>query len=139
MSLRKAYETDAEIERSGIEFEAAGGAKFKLARAGGGNTRYAKTLERLCRPYRKQIQTGTLAPAASERIVREAFVDAVLLGWSGVTWRDLGDDRDGDAPFTRDNALRLFAELPDLFSDLQEISAQRAAFLREALEADAGN
>lgn len=138
MSLRKHFKTDESIEREGVEY-LAGGCKFLLARSGGGNVKYNRMMERLCKPYRKQIQSQTLDDKVSERIAHEVFAATVLLGWEGVTYEDLGLEGEGEAPCTMENKLLLFAELPELFRDLQDISGERSAYLMEIREEDAGN
>lgn len=139
MSLRNLYETDPELERSGIEYHV-GSAVFRIARTGGANVRYNKKLEQLCRPYRKQIQSNTLDRDTLTRLGQEAFAHTVLLNWDGVTFDDLGDEGNTElAPFSPDNAMKLFANLPDLFDDLQEAANERALFRAHLDDSDAGN
>lgn len=139
MSLRKMYHTDTDLEQSGIEFQI-GDATFRLARSGGSNRRYQKIMERLTKPYRRQIQSNTMDDKLAMSLAQEGFARGVLLGWDGVTMDDLGDDgNDERAPFNVENAIKLFTLMPDLYSDLQVVSAERAVFLHEAAEEDAGN
>ena len=59
MSMYDAFGTDKDLEKTGIylEYETF---RIKVARAGGGNKRFAKMLEAHTRPYRRAMQTETL-------------------------------------------------------------------------------
>jgi hypothetical protein len=68
-------------------------------------------------------------PKVADRLLIEVFVDSVVLGWEDICGRD-----GAIMPFTRDNCIKLFTDLPDLFLDVRE-QAMKAANFRE-LEAD---
>jgi len=61
----------------------------------------------------------------------EAYAEAVILGWDGVAGPD-----GAPLPFTRENAVKLMLDLPDLFRDVQE-QATKAALFRAAADLDA--
>ena len=70
----------------------------------------------------------------AERLFMGVFVDTVLLGWNNV------QDRDGNnIAFNRENALKLFEDLPELYDDLQEKAKKASLFREESLEGEAGN
>jgi hypothetical protein len=57
-----------------------------------------------------------------------------VLGWEGV------EDREGNPmEFSRDNVVRLFTDLPELFLDVQQQSQKAALFLVDILEGEQGN
>lgn len=137
--LYSQFTTDTKLEREGILLEygtARNGQPItiRIARAGGANAQYLKRMEALVKPYRRQIQTETIDGKVVEKLIRQVYAETVVLGWENV------EDRDGNPlPYSRDNCLKLFDDLPDLFLDIQE-QAQRAALFRAELrEADAGN
>lgn len=137
--LYSQFTTDTKLERDGILLEygtASNGQPItiRIARAGGANAQYLKRMEALVKPYRRQIQTETIDPKVVDKLVRQVYAETVVLGWENV------ESRDGQPlPYSRDNCLKLFDDLPDLFLDIQE-QAQRAALFRTELrEADAGN
>lgn len=139
MSLYKQFTTDNKLEREGILLEYGNASNgqpitIRVARAGGSNAQYQKRMEALVKPYRRQIQTETIDPKQVEKLIRQVYAETVVLGWENV------EDADGKPmPFTRENCLKLFEDLPDLFADIQE-QAQRAALYRtEIREAEAGN
>lgn len=139
MSLYSMFQNDANLERDGIVLEYGVNAaklpiSFRIARAGGSNEAYTKRMTHRMKPLRRQIQTETLDPETAKKVVMEVFVETVLLGWENV------DDADGNPlPFTRDNALKLFNDLPDLYLDITEQAQKAALFRKEIQEADAGN
>lgn len=139
MSLYARFETDRSLEKKGIILDYGFNSKgnpiqITIARAGGANDTYLKRLEAKAKPHRRQIQLETMDRVQLEAIVKETYAEAVVLGWEGV------EDRDGnDMPFTKENVLKLFNDLPDLYADVQE-QAQNAALFRVAIrEEDAKN
>lgn len=139
MSLYTQFETDREIEKTGIVLDYGFNSKkqpiqIRIARAGGANERYSKLLELRTKPYRRQIQNETLENAVAEKITKEVYAQTVVLGWTGV------EDRDGnEMPFTQENCVKIFTDLPDLWSDVQSQSTRASLFRAEILEADAKN
>lgn len=147
MNLHQMFKTDPALERDGIivdygpneqlptgEDGESPSIKFRIARAGGNNLAYAKALERLTKPHRRLIQSGQLSNDLAKTISRAAFLDTCLLGWENVT-----DEAGNVLPFSRENAERLFNELPDLYTDLSEQAANASLFREELREADLGN
>lgn len=139
MNLYDQFETNSQCESDGLYIDYGKNDKgedirFKIARAGGKNTAFAKSMERHTKPIRRLIDMNLLAPAKAEEITRKVFIESVLKGWEGVQ-----DKAGANIPFTAENAERLFSELPDLFINLQE-QARDASIFREAInEEDAKN
>ncbi len=139
MNLYQAFKTNKEFERKGIEIEYGKNTKgedivFKIARAGGSNNAFNKGMERATKPYRRQIQNGTLDNSVADSIYMGVFIDTVLLGWEGV------EDEHGNAlAYNKENAKKVFTDLPDLFADLKEQSVNMSLFRNEEQEADLGN
>src|SRR5262245_48481461 len=139
MSLYKQFKTDSSLEKAGILLQYGKNSKgadicIRIARASMANEPYAKRMEAKVKPFRRQIQNETIERALLAGIVREVFAETIVLGWENV------EDADGNTqPFTKENCLKLFNDLPDLFEDIQE-QAQRAALFRADIrEADAKN
>ncbi|MFA7063658.1 MAG: hypothetical protein WC132_05935 [Methanomethylophilus sp.] len=139
MSLYKLFKTNENLETDGIWLEYGQTAdgkpvRIKIARAGGHNVAFAKALEKATRPYKKAIQTGTLDDKTATRLYREVFADTVVLDWINVEGPD-GQPMD----FNKENVLKLFEDLPDLFADLREQANNVALFRDEVRETDLGN
>lgn len=144
----KLFDTDPALEQAGIIVNYGDEAWFKIARSGGGNKRYLTQIGERLKPFRRQIQTETMDEKVADRIVMEVFVDTVLLGWGSYAKGDEGEqvaqpwieDRDGaHLDFSRDNALKVLTDLPELFRELRAESERLANFIALNKEADAKN
>jgi hypothetical protein len=134
MGTYKTFESDSDLENNGVLLDLGDVGKFKIARAGGANKAYLKALNKHGAPYRAAIQAGSLDDNLALKIVQEVFAEAILLGWEGVT------DRDGKPlVFTRENVLRIFNDLPDLFAAIRNFAENAAYYRKSVLAADAGN
>lgn len=139
MSLYTTFKTDTELEKSGVllnygETREGKPINIRIARAGGANTQYLKKLEAAVKPHRRAIQLDAMDSKQLERILRQVYAEAVVLGWENV------EDATGKPiPFNVQNCVKLFEDLPDLYADIQS-QAQQVALFRESLrEADSGN
>ena len=133
-ALYEAYETDKKAEREGVWVEEVGGARFLLSRMGGSNAKFQKGLTAAMKPHLREIQLGIVDTEALEPIMKKVFVDTILLGWEFVT------DRDGGIlDFSKENAEKLFKDLPDLYARLREQASTYTNYRAAALKAAAGN
>jgi hypothetical protein len=129
-----AYKTDEKREREGVLLDMGDAGKFRIARAGGANSNFQRRLMALSKPYRRAIQTGNIDPKIADRVLVEAYVETVLLGWESVTGPD-----GKPLEYSKENAVKLFTDLPDLFKDIRETAEDMTLFKLELDEADAGN
>ena len=139
MSLYKQFKTDGSLEKEGILLEYGTNSKdepicIRIARAGGANAQYAKRMEARVKPYRRQIQNETLDNEVAEKITKEVYAKAVVLGWTGVE-----DENVKEMEFSFENCMKLFDDLPDLWTDIQQQSTKSALFHADILEQDAKN
>jgi len=143
--LYKQFKTDKSIETAGVWLEYGENAqgkpvRIRIARAGGANEQFSKTLDRLTKPVRRAIQTETLSQKQGRKMMIEAYAQSVVLGWENV---DIEESENGpeikNAPFTKENVIRLFTDLPDLFDDIQEQARKSALFQEDILEVSAKN
>lgn len=139
MSLRKTFKTDKVAEVEGVEVEVAVNdhngqpIKIRIARMSSTNKRYTKELNKVTKPHQSAIQNDSFDNDLARGMLQKVFVDTILLGWTNLPKSELtGDDADTeDLEFSRENALALFEEMPDLYNDW-EGRAQKAAAFREA-------
>jgi len=139
MSLHAQFKTDTAKEQAGVEVvygpnKDGSVPTFILSRAGKSNKAYGKMLEARTRPYRRQMDLGTMNNAVAEDIFLDVFVATVLKGWQNVQ-----NEGGTDIPFSADAAKSLFKELPELYEDLQEKSKQASLFRDASVEEEAGN
>lgn len=139
MGLYSNYKTDVNKEVNGVPVEFGTNddgtvITFILSRMGASNKQYVKALEAAQKPFRRQIQLGTLPQETNERIFREVFANTVLKGWVNVR-----DENEQDLPFNFVNAIKVLTDLPDLYDDLFRQANTIDLFRSEALEEDAKN
>lgn len=128
MSLYRHFKTSARQEAEGVDLSYPGGVKIKIARAGGSNLAFKKAFERLARRYRRQLELEILPLDVQNKLLQEVYADTVVLGWEGVT-----DELGRPMEHTRDNVLKLFTDLPDLWADVKTC-AENATLFREHLD-----
>lgn len=128
------FQTDPKAEASeGIVLDY-GSFRIRVARAGGANAAFKRLMSDKLRPYRKQLDLGTIDEDLAQKILVEVYSESVILGWEGVT-----DEKGQALPFTRTNVAKLLTDLPDLFRDIQEQAASLSNFKAEQLEEEAKN
>jgi len=134
MSTYETFKTDEELEKKGIEIDFGDTGCFLVARAGGANQRFKKASEKKFRPYRRQIESGTIDPKVANRLMVEVFAESVILDWQNVT-----DENGEEMACTYDNVVKLFTDLPDLFSEIQQEAMKFANYKAMEVEEDLKN
>jgi hypothetical protein len=136
------FKTEPMLETEGVVIDY-GSFRVTIARAGGMNKRFAKTLEAKTKPVRRAIQTETLDAERGLDILREVYAEAVILRWEtkkADTFVIGIESPDGDIlPFTKENVIQTFRNLPDLFTDIQDQAGKTAIFRQDEKEKAAGN
>lgn len=138
-SLYRNYATDTQKEIQGVEvkFDANDDETiptFVISRMGESNKEYTKALERATAPYKRQIQMKTMSADLSKSLFLEVFATTVLRGWSNVY------DENGNAiGFSKENAVKILTDLPDLYNELLTQAGDAALFRKDSLEQDAKN
>jgi hypothetical protein len=136
------FETDTAVEREGIWLEYAPGVEIRIARAGGSNQHFAKTMERIAKPHRRAIQTGVIDKKVLDGLFIKAYAAAVVVDWKGIT-KDLitHDDADSETvlDFNKDNVEAVLVAQPNLFTDIQKAADDIALYRAEIMETDSGN
>lgn len=128
------FGTDKKAEQEGIILDYGDGMEIRIARAGGSNVKFEKAVQQKMRKYGLQAKHDLLEPEQQREIFREVLAETVVLGWKGFT------DPDGKPlDFTKDNVIKVFTDLPDLFDDVLEQSRKSGLFKQNILEEEAGN
>lgn len=144
MSMYKQFQTDSAREKEGVWLDY-GDFRVRIARAGGANKEFQKSLERITRRYRRAIATDNLETELADDLVRQVYAKTVILDWEtkvGEEFKRGIEPDDGGAellPVTQENVLATLRALPDLFSDIQD-QARSSVLWRSAIKEDlAGN
>lgn len=147
MSLRKTFKTDKTAEVEGVEVAVAMNDHnnepifIRISRMGTTNKRYTKALNKVTQPHQAAIQNGAMDNDLARKMLQEVFVDTILLGWKNLPKSELTgneDDKD-ELEFTRENALALFEEMPDLYDDWESRAQKASSFREQEREVSAGN
>lgn len=129
------FETDAQREVEGVEFEYMGMFTVVIARAGGANKRYATALEEATKPHRRALQLNVPGMnKKAEEIMQDVYANTVVLNIYG----DAIGRKKSDA-FDPEIAKALFKQLPAFFQEVKDQAESIALFRRETREAAAGN
>lgn len=132
-SLATLFGSDVKKEVDGIVVEF-GPVRVRLARAGGANKIFGKLFEEKMRPYRRMIANELLPDETAQRILFEAYAEAVVLEWSGVT-----DEQGEDIEYSPAACVEQFTAYPDFFRFVKEESERLRNFRTASEETDTKN
>lgn len=133
-SIYSTFSTSKEKEQDGIELDYGEVGSIFIARAGGSNKKFAKALEFRARPHKRQMDKGTLAEDVANQLMIEVFADTIILGWKGIK-----DKEGSEMVYNRENVIKLFLDLPELFADVSEQATTMGNFQYEETEDDSKN
>ncbi len=146
MSLSRHFKTDADLERKGVgiqfpENDDGTIPEIYICRAGRNNPDYQKVVERVMKPHRRAAQVGALSPKKQDELTQEIFCEAGIVGWKNVSAADVTGDpaATGYAEYTKDNAILLCKNLPEVYVRLIELATDHTTFQQAAREEDAKN
>jgi hypothetical protein len=105
--------------------------KIRICRAGGANKRFGKLLNSRLKPHRQRMATDTLPEEVALKIMIETYADTIVLGWDGVT-----DAENKPLDYNKENVIKLFTDLPELFRDVQRQADNQSLFRAADLEVD---
>lgn len=153
------FETDKNAEQTGIIIDY-GSYRVTIGRAGGANKKFINDMRSRTKPLQRIIANDQLSDKKADTLVRESFAKTIVFNWEVKkeveqevnigqghtekqmvdTWEQGINGRDGTIlPFTPENVINVFKDLPDLFADLQEHAGKAASFNRSRQEEEAKN
>lgn len=128
------FETNQNLESgAGVKIEYPG-FSIVIHRAGGSNKKFTQVLSTKMKPYRHKFERGLLDDETANKIMIEAYAEAVVVGWEGV--RDKNNEL---LPFTKENVVQLFNALPEFFQDVVKQAQQISNFKEENEKVDEKN
>ncbi len=111
-NLDKYFKTDADLEKNGMWHELSDDLGFLIRPFKGTNPRVKAAMAAYYKPHARQVELGTLDPTKEREIQAKLFIEVCLVDWKGI-------EIDGKpTEFSKDAALKLFTDLPDLFDSL---------------------
>lgn len=149
-SLYDLYKTDSNLEKLGKEVIFADGAvKIKLARAGGANQKFEKILTANSKPYRRAIQAELISNEKANELLMATYAEAVVMSWETLVEKEDGTEEyvnglmlegsDDIQPATKENILKVFKAVPDLFKEIAEEANKLTNYRNYEKEEDAKN
>ncbi len=147
MGIYQSFKTDADLEQRGVILDF-GDYRVRIARAGGANLRFARVFEAKTKPFRRAIQNETLSEDKAKEIAYESYAEAIVLGWDTPVDNGDGtvryepyilDDEGNQIPYSKENVIKTFKEVPDFFLTMQAEAQRVSNFRREAQEDEAKN
>ena len=153
MRMYEQFKTNPALEQTGIELDY-GDFRITIARAGGANKKYLKTLEAQTKPYRRAIQNEVMDNDRAMKIFRLVYAQTIVLNWKtrigaeddpesyfaeGIEPPESNPDvpltEDQLLPVTVENIVQAFENLPDMFLDVKE-QAEKSVLFRQKLQED---
>lgn len=119
--------TDPQLEKDGVWLDY-GDYAFRVARPGGSNKLYLRTLENKIRPLRRAIANDAVPNERIDQILQDVYLETVILDWKYVE-----DDKGQQIPFSVDAVREFFKEVPDAWINVRE-DAQKASLFRKYLQ-----
>ena len=105
---------DRDHELNGVE-AVYRGATLIIARSG--NTRFKRIFKQLLKPYKHQLDKGTLDDTVSEELLVSAYAEAILVGW-----KEFKDVNGKSHKYTKANAIDLLSSDQDCFEFVRSTS-----------------
>lgn len=123
------YITDEELETGGVWLRFPEGRKICIRRAGGANKKYLRLAQTAIKPYKRQIERGTMDPDDTNRVMREVYAKTIVTEWEGI------NDAEGAAvPCTVENVVGFFDAFPEIFTEVLENATEMANFAEREIE-----
>lgn len=122
------FATNKEAEQKGV-WLTYGKVKFLVARAGGSNDAFSEALAKVMKPNARRFKIGSIKAKEVNEIAMGPFVDHCLLDWKNVVRRtDKGPEQ---LPYSRENAIKLLTDIPELYTQLMEDAQSLSTFAPE--------
>ena len=121
-NLDSIFKLDDKAIEDGIDFFL-GDIVFKIRYFNPRSHRVKAAMAKYYKPHARQVELGTL-PAEKEREIQiNLFLDICLVKWDGLV-----DDKMAPIPYSRENALKVFDRLPELFDTLWRYANDFSSF-----------
>lgn len=139
MSIFNQFKTSKVLEEEGITIkfkpnEDGSIPYFVIGRACRSNTKWVKTFEAKTRPFKNEIDNKSISEEEAHKLNVDVFVSSLLYGWGNIQ-KEAGKN----IPFSRESAIELFLELPELYETLNSKSSDMGNFLEANLKGDEKN
>jgi hypothetical protein len=123
------YKTDDEIEsQKGIELDF-GSFSIRILRAGNANKKYTMAMKKHGKKYKTQLEDQFIENEEVRAIMIIVYAESVVIDWKGIT-----DKTGKEMPFSKENCIKLFNDLPELFKRITQEAENFTNFKKEEIE-----
>ena len=123
------YITDPELESEGVWLKFPEDRKLCVRRAGGANKKYLRTAQSAIKPFKRQLDRGTMDPEEINRLMREVYAKTIVADWSGIN-----DETGTPVPCTPENVKAFFDAFPEIFADVMDSASDLATYAEREIE-----
>lgn len=139
MKFAERYKTDKKVETNGKWIDFGAGGKVLIARIG--NPNYKEMLREEMKQYDALRRTGRSVPEdVTNEILIKCMAHTIILGWEGFSGEGmdglgLSGMKDGNIPYTPENAIILLNEFKDFRDEVATLATDMENFLVASNEA----
>lgn len=124
-------QTDQDMELQGVALDLGEGRQIFVRRAGGANKRYGMRLSAAMKPYKFQIDQGTVSDDISKQVLYGVAAETLVCGWKGFT-----NPSNEEIPFSIEACVDLFYALPDIYGYVMQTATTASLYRKEQLKED---
>ena len=122
------YGTSEKNEKEGVVIDY-GTFAIRIKRAGPSNLAFVRETRKIQEKYGRKLELNVMSDDDIRNIYFELFAKTVIVDWSGVV-----DEKGNEMECTPVNCIKLFTDLPDLYTDLQEQATNYETFRDTSFE-----
>lgn len=146
MSLRNKLKTNTRLETEGVTMQL-DNTRVLLARAGGSNQKYNSLMSKWLKDNRRAVELDAYSNEKFRNELAEFYADAIVLNWETEIERDgekvwivgiEGEEENTTVPFTRDNVVSYFNEVPDFLNECKLFAENLGHYRADLLKGIAG-
>jgi len=124
------FKTDKSLESNGVWVDIGKGTKLLVARLY--NPAHKAALREAMKPYKRQVESGTMDDGLAEDIVNAIMARTILLNWDGLT------EGGEPVPYSVEKAVE-YLSIPDFSALVQEIAGNMETYRSVKAEEDEKN
>lgn len=126
----EAYIPNRRLElEDGVWLRFPGDRAICIMRAGGSNAKFARLFQSLIRPYKRQLDAGTLDDETNDQVMHQVYAQAVVKDWEGIK-----DDKGKPVPYTPSRGEEFFEAFPEVFKEIVEQANKLSNFVENEIE-----
>jgi hypothetical protein len=125
------WQTDKELEASGVPVDLGKGRAIFVKRAGGSNREYKVAVGETLREVMGSRDPADVPDEEIDPVLVKLYADHIVVGWRGFI-----DENDQEIPYTREAFIELMSIAPDMWVTVRTHAKERESFSLAALEND---